>query len=150
LNTFDIDISSLEQMKKLSKIGLVRGDVREEWLLEQNFTNLHSVTQHSQNIERLLMGRVPVIVYEKQGLYYLCKKLNIDVSLFKPVYAINESKVFIVMSKKTSPEKVKIWKEAFLQLKTEGEIKRISLVWQAKLRKEFNIESKISQEILVF
>lgn len=150
LNTANIEVNNLAQLKQMSIIGLVRGDVREEWLLDQDFTNLHSVTQHSQNIQRLLMGRVPVIVYEKQGLHYLCKEMNIDISLFKSIYTIEESPVFIVMSKSSTVEQVKPWQEAFEQLREEGEIERIATLWQAKLAHEYAIESEISQEVLVF
>ncbi len=150
LKKSEISIDNLEQLKKLSEIGTVRGDVREEWLVNHKFTNLHSVTQHSQNIQRLLAGRIPAIVYEKQGLFYLCKEMNIDVAVFESVYTINESDVFITLSKKTSLDKVHLWQEAFEQLKKTGEIEKISLAWQAKLKKEFNITTEISQGVLVF
>lgn len=150
LESNDITINNLRDLENLYSIGIVRGDVREEWLQSQNFTNLHSVTQHNQNILRLLMGRVPVIVYEEQGLAYFSHEMGIDFTLFKPVYTLRQSAVYIVMSKATPTHIVKLWQDAFEQLTQSGEIKKISLAWQQKLKQEFNISSEISKGILFF
>lgn len=150
LTESNIVINSLDDLKALPVIGLVRGDVREEWLINQKFTNLHSVTHHQQNIQRLLMGRVSAIIYEQSGLAHLMKKMNEDEALIEPIFTINESPVYIAMSKKTPRATLKKWQDAFETLKHNGELLQISATWQTKLMNDFNIESKISDQLLTF
>ena len=77
-------------------------------------------------------------------------EMGIDFTLFKPVYTLRQSAVYIVMSKATPTHTVKLWQDAFEQLTQSGEIKKISLAWQQKLKQEFNISSEISKGILFF
>jgi len=150
LKTSTLTIDSLEQLQRLSVLGVVRGDVREEWLINHKFTNLHSVTNHKQNIFRAINNRIPAFVYEKQGLLHICKELNIDASLFKVVHTINTAAGYIVMSKDSSSDIFSKWQSAFNKLLANGEIVKISRYWQSKLRDEYMINSDISNGILIF
>ncbi len=145
-----ISITNDEQLRKINILGVVRGDVREEWLVNHKFTNLHSVTHHEQNVKRLLMGRVPAIVYENAGLIHLCKKLNVEPSLVEAIYTLKIAPVYIMMSAKTAPHIVEKWQTAFQQLLMNGEIEAISKTWQIKLKSDFNIESELANDILIF
>jgi len=150
LKASNLKIKELKQLKKLPMIGVVRGDVREEWLLTNDFTNLYSVTNHRQNVQRLLTGRVSTIVYEEQGLKYICQELGIDSTLFQSIYTINFSPVFIVISKGTHSTTFDAWQHAFNKLMSNGEIEKISLTWQHKLWNDFLIESELIEGILHF
>jgi ABC-type amino acid transport substrate-binding protein len=146
----NITIDSLQQLKSLSSIGVVRGDVREEWLVNENFKNLNSVTLHKQNIQMLELGRVDAIVYEKQGLLYQTNALGIAPEMFKSVFVLNQASVYLVMSKYSSPELVQQWQSAFTTIVQTGELNHISLRWQSILHSQFNIPSYIENNILVF
>ena len=150
LKESNIIINSLDDLKALPMIGLVRGDVREEWLINQKLTNLHSVTHHQQNIQRLLMGRVSAIVFEKPGLTQLFNEMGEDQSFIESVFTINETPVYIAMSKETPLATFTRWQNAFETLKNNGELLQISTTWQKKLMDDFNIESKISNQLLTF
>jgi len=150
LKTSNLKIENIKQLKNLPMIGVVRGDVREECLLNNDFTNLYSVTTHRQNVQRLLMGRVSTIIYEKQGLKYICQELGIDSTLFQSIYTINFSPVFIAVSKGTHSTTFDAWQKAFNKLMSNGEIEKISLNWQHKLWNDFLIESELVEGILHF
>jgi ABC-type amino acid transport substrate-binding protein len=150
LKTSALAIDNFEQLKRLSILGVVRGDVREEWLVNHKFTNLHSVTNHKQNILRVLKRRIPAFIYEEQGLLHMCKELNIDASLFKVIHTVNTAPVYIVMSKNSASDILALWERAFNKLLANGEILKISRYWQSKLQDEFMISSDISNNILVF
>lgn len=150
LSDSDIVINTLDDLRSLASIGVVRGDVREEWLINKDFKNLNSVTQHKQNIQMLHLGRVNAIVYEKQGLAYQVNLLGIELSHFKPVFTLNEAPVYIVMSINSSVVQVKKWQHAFDTITANGELQTIAENWQFTLRQEFNISSKIKNNILVF
>lgn len=146
----NIEIESLQDLKLLNSIGVVRGDVREEWLINKSFKNLNSVTQHKQNIQMLELGRVDAIVYEEQGLAYQANALGLKQEAFKSVFILNQSSVYIVMSKNSSSQLVDQWQSAFSQISDSGELFSIALRWQAILLNEFNINAKIVDDILVF
>jgi len=150
LKASTLAVENINQLQKLPVLGVVRGDVREEWLVNRQFTNLHSVTNHRQNVLRLLNSRIPAFVYEKQGLLHICKELNIDANLFKVIHTINIAPVYIVMSKGISPDILNLWQSTFNKLLTNGDIEEISRHWQSKLWNEFKITSDISNGILIF
>lgn len=145
-----IEISQLDDLRHLESIGVVRGDVREEWLVNAHFANLNSVTLHQQTIQMLALGRVDAIVYENQGLVYQAKLLGIDPLHFKSVYILNRAPVYIVMSKLSSPALIKQWQQAFETINCNGELLKISLHWQIILNDKFDIHSEVENNILVF
>lgn len=145
-----LTVNSIAELRLIPTLGVVRGDVREEWLVNQNFNNLNSVTQHTQNIEMLWLGRVDAIVYEKQGLIYQLNQLGLDSTQFKSVYTSMEASVYLVMSNKSSPHLIQIWQDGYQQLYDSGQLERISYLWQTKLLYEFNISSEIVDNTLVF
>ncbi|MCF2947388.1 transporter substrate-binding domain-containing protein [Paraglaciecola aquimarina] len=151
LNNSDLKINSLADLRELPSVGVVRGDIREEWLINRKFLNLYSVTEHAHNVKGLLKNRVPVILYEQQGLAYLCQSLGIDTNLFKSLYVINKSEVYIAMSKKnTSKKLLNKWRKAFIKIKSNGVVEGIAQKWQQKIYADLNINSEINDSILVF
>ena len=142
--------SSLKDLANISAIGVVRGDVREEWLVNRKFTNLYSVTHHEQNIQLLLKDRLPAIVYEQQGLTYLCEKLFIDCYQFKAIYKLHQSDVYLVMSKKTPQSTLLKWQQAYQKLLSSGEIATISQKWHHHLLNNLNIISQQDGDFLTF
>ncbi|MDP5030604.1 MAG: transporter substrate-binding domain-containing protein [Paraglaciecola sp.] len=145
-----MNIDTLDDLKVLANIGVVRGDVREEWLINRHFKNLNSVTLHKQNIQMLKLGRVNAIVYDEQGLRFHANTLGFRLGDFTPVYTVNMAPVYIVMSKYSNPTLVKNWQQAFKTISKNGELQNISEQWQTKLAQKYNMTSEIRNNILVF
>lgn len=142
----DLNITSIDDLKKLSSLGVVRGDVREEWLSNQGFANLRSITEHEQNIRLLMKGRVDAIAYEEQGLLFALNKTNFDREMFKSIYQLNESDVYISMSKNgTNEATVKRWQAAFNRIKTNGILENIAKKWQKRMKAEFAIDTQLKE-----
>ncbi len=116
----ELHASSLQDLANINAIGVVRGDVREEWLVNRKFTNLYSVTQHDQNVQLLLWGRLPAIVYEQQGLTYSCEQLLIDCGQFKAIYTLHQSNVYLVMSKKNTTSNL---------IKMAASLSKVIIIW---------------------
>ncbi|WDE04279.1 transporter substrate-binding domain-containing protein [Thalassomonas viridans] len=151
LKTRQLAIDSPGQLKTLPSIGVVRGDVREAWLIAQGFSNISSVASHEQNIRRLLTGRVTAILYELQGLRHLTASLRLEPDTFESVYIANQSDVYILMSKQgTSPTLLRRWQQAFSQLRHSGKLGQIARKWQARLLSKQNTPSEVVDNILVF
>ena len=145
-----IKINSIHDLRSLDSIGVVRGDVREEWLYEQGFTNLHSSDSHAQNLARLQSGRINVIAYEPQGIQYLLKETGLLSSDFKEIFHFHSSEVWLMMSRSTPASEVSRWQMAAEQLKLSGKSKAIAQSWQQRLLNTEQIQSSVQQDLLQF
>ncbi len=149
LSQSDIHPTSLNSLKALSGIGVVRGDVRQLWLKQKGFLNLQPVTSHEQNLKRLIAGRVPAIAYENSALIQISQNLNINAKSFKS-FPFYESVLYLIMSKPNTDTGILYrWKLAAEQLKASGQLEAISQKWKRFLEQEFSVSSKIEDDILV-
>lgn len=145
-----LKISNLDELRNLQSIGVVRGDVREEWLTAQGFTNLHSSASHAQNLARLRSGRLTAIAYEPQGMQYLLKETGQPLDEFKPVLHFHSSEVWLLMSHQTDSREVLRWQLAAEQLRLNGQQLALAQYWQQRLWQTEQIQSTIQQELLQF
>lgn len=141
---------SLAALRSLESIGVVRGDVREEWLKSQGFTNLQPSSSHAQNLARLYSGRLEAIVYEPQGMKYLIQETALPADAFRPVLQVQTSEVWLLMSGSTPAGEAALWQQAAEQLKQSGELEKISRHWQQQLRLRHGIDSELQQQLLLF
>ena len=68
-----IVINSLEDAKKVKRIGTLRDDTRERLLKSHGFTNLESVSDEQKNAKKLAAGRIDLWTYKKPGLKTVCE-----------------------------------------------------------------------------
>ncbi|MFN6972056.1 MAG: substrate-binding periplasmic protein [Rheinheimera sp.] len=145
-----LQVSNIDDLRNIESIGVVRGDVREEWLSAQGFTNLHSSASHAQNLARLRSGRLQAIAYEPQGMQYLLKETGYPVDEFRPLLHFHSSEVWLLMSRQTSAGEVQRWQQGAEQLKLSGKQQQIAQSWQQRLWKTERIISSVQQELLQF
>lgn len=151
LSSNPIQIENIEQLRKVKAIGVVRGDIREEWLTEQGFTNLHPSVNHKQNIHRLRSGRLDLIAYESQGIQHLLWEEGLEADDIKSVYQLKTSDVYLLMSKSgTDPELMQRWKSATEKFKRSGQQQFIAEKWQMVLKHYHNIQTKTVDGVLYF
>jgi polar amino acid transport system substrate-binding protein len=98
-----LQVNSLEDAKKVQAIGVMRDDIRANWLRQQGFTNLDDAAAHEQNIKKLIRGRIDLIFYSPQGAAHICRKLGIDFHELEPVLFPHASLSHIAMSKNGTP-----------------------------------------------
>ena len=151
LSSNPVQIESLEQLHKVQAIGVVRGDIREEWLLEQGFDNLHPSVNHQQNIHRLRSGRLDLIAYESQGIQHLLWEEGLETTDVKSVYKLKTSEVYLLMSKSgTDLKLMQSWKTAAEKLRRSGQQQFIAEKWQMILKHYHNINTGAVEGILYF
>lgn len=132
-----LSMNNLDQAKAMSGIGVVIGDVREQYLSDMAFTNLSRTMSHQQNLRMLLLDRVDLVFYEPLGMAYLCKQLDIPLSSIKPVFTPERSDVYLMMSKNnTSMKKVTQWREAAKAIKEDGTFLAIAQKWSGLIMQE--------------
>ncbi|MGL1932924.1 MAG: transporter substrate-binding domain-containing protein [Desulfotalea sp.] len=115
----NISISSLDDAKKVGKIGTYKDDATESFLKEQGFKNNVSVINDDKNIPKLMAGRIDLwIVGEIQGIYK-AKKQNMSGDLEK-VFDVKDTELYIAFSKDTADVDVEKWQTALDEMKADG------------------------------
>jgi len=128
-----IEINSLEDAKKVKRIGTLRDDTRELLLKSLGFSNLESVSDEQQNAKKLILGRIDLWAYKIPGLKTICDLSEVDYDELKEVYHLREIEVMIAFSKKTSDQIVQKWRDAFNEMLADKTILKIKKKWNAKL-----------------
>lgn len=125
----DIVINSLEDAKKVNRIGTYSSDIREQFLYSEGFENIASFRNVESNIHALLTGRTDLWITSNISFNSIAKKENINPNLFKEVYTIRTTGVYIVFSIDTSKVIIDRWNSAFNNMKKDGTLKKIQEKW---------------------
>jgi polar amino acid transport system substrate-binding protein len=126
-------INSLEDAKKVGRIGTLRDDTRELLLKSQGFTNLEPVSDEQLNAQKLALGRIDLWAYKKPGLRTVCDLAGVDHNELEEVYHLREVNISIAFSKQTADSIVEAWKSAFEAMLADGTIMQIRKKWNMKL-----------------
>ncbi|MGD2271775.1 MAG: ABC transporter substrate-binding protein [Desulfobacterales bacterium] len=127
-----IIINSLEDAKKVKRIGTLRDDTRERLLKRHGFTNLESVSDEQKNAKKLVLGRIDLWAYKKPGLKTVCELAGVDYNDVEEVYHLREINVSIAFSKRTSDSIVQKWRNAFNDMLADGTIMQIRNKWNVE------------------
>ena len=128
-----IKISSLEDAKKVVRIGTLRDDTRERLLKSHGFTNLEPVSDEQLNAKKLALGRIDLWTYKIPGLRTVCDLAGVDYADFEEVYHLREIDLMIAFSKRTPDSIVQKWRDAFNEMLADGTILQIRNKWNMKL-----------------
>ena len=128
-----IRINSLEDAKKVNRIGTVRDDTREQYLKGKGFTNLEPASDEQKNVKKLVLGRIDLWTYKKPGLRTVCELAGVDYNEVEEVYHLRTINIDIAFSKETSDSIVQKWRNAFNEMVADGTIMRIRKKWNMKL-----------------
>jgi polar amino acid transport system substrate-binding protein len=129
-----IKINSLEDAKKVKRIGTLREDTRGRLLKRLGFTNLEPVSDEQKNAKKLVLGRIDLWTYKKPGLRTVCELAGVDYDEIEEVYHLREIDLMIAFSKKTSDSIVQKWRNAFNKMLADGTIMQIRKKWNIKLQ----------------
>ena len=125
----NIKISSLDDAKKVMRIGTLRDDTREQLLKREGFENLESVSDEQRNAQKLAMGRIDLWAYKKPGYITVCRLAGVNPNDLQEVYHLRQIEVSIAFSKKTSDTIVARWNQTFQAMVADGTIKHIQDKW---------------------
>ena len=126
-------INSLEDAKKVNRIGTLRDDTRGRLLKRLGFTNLEPVSDEQKNAKKLVLGRIDLWTYKKPGLKTVCELAGVNYNEIEEVYHLRKIDLMIAFSKKTSDSIVQNWRNAFNEMLADGTIMQIRKKWNLKL-----------------
>lgn len=121
-----LPISDLESAKRFS-VGVMRDDVRHQYLKAKGFERLVISAQSVDNFRKLLSGQVDLVPLTTDDASSLCKETRFDCAGLERVMTLDEAStgLYMAYSRATSDEVVARTRSAFDKLKAEGHVKRI-------------------------
>lgn len=125
----DLKIKTLEDAKKVRRIGTLLDDTRGRLLERLGFTNLEPVTDEKLNAQKLAISRIDLWAYKIPGLRTVCDLAGVDYREFEEVYHLREIELMIAFSKKTPDSVVRKWNEAFNEMLSDGTVLQIRKKW---------------------
>jgi polar amino acid transport system substrate-binding protein len=125
-------ITSLEDAKKVRRIGVLRDDTKEEFLERHAFTNLEPVSDERKNAQKLVMGRIDLWVFKKPGLKTVCELAGVDYDAVEEVFHLRETNVDIAFSIMTPDAVVAQWRAAFSEMVADGTVAAIRRKWDVE------------------
>lgn len=140
---------TLEVLRGL-RVGAKIGDVREEFLRNNGFKHVESVTSHASNIRKLELGRIDALVYDSVGMAFDCKEMGVNCADFKDVYEIGYSDVYVIFSRSVDERVVARWRKAGESMVSDGTYEKIARKWAKLLSDQYGIPSTMENGLLIF
>ncbi len=129
-----IEIKSLDDAKKVWKIGVMKSDAREQLLRAKGFENLYLVSNHIQAVKMLMSERVNLFASADIEIPILARKAKISPSDLQAVWTLKEIQSYILISKQTPDTTFRVWQEAFEKIKKDGTFAKIGKKWSKILK----------------
>ncbi|MBU8849851.1 MAG: ABC transporter substrate-binding protein [Desulfobacterales bacterium] len=126
-----IDITTLEDAKKVDKIGLVQGYSVEKYLRQHGFTNIDTVSgSEKTNPLKLMNGRITLWATVDLVGIYNAKLQGIDPEDMEIVHVIiKDQHKYIAFSKQVPDEIVQKWQNVLDDIKQDGTYEKILGKW---------------------
>jgi polar amino acid transport system substrate-binding protein len=108
-------------------VGVMREDLRHQYLRKQGFTRLVLSSGGSENFSQLVNGQVDLIPLSEAGAANYCREFKVDCGTLEKQVALEEVNVglYLAYSKGTPPELVKRTAAAFEQLRANGTVRKL-------------------------
>jgi polar amino acid transport system substrate-binding protein len=121
-----ITLSSLEDAKKVAKIGVPKKFYAEDWLLKAGFTNLVSSDTPADMIEQFKKGEIQLFVSHNLAISNLLMDTKVPVQSVKPILAFMDVKQhWMAFNLKTPDDIIQKWQKALDDLKKDGSFQKI-------------------------
>lgn len=123
-------INTLEDARKVERIGTYRHDAREQFLQRHGFTNLESVNDQKTNLLKLALGRLDLVAGTNLGTLGIARQAEIDPSQFESVFTFKTMDLYLAFSKDVPDKEVALWNRAFESMHNDGAFREIYFRWQ--------------------
>ena len=126
LKSSPLEVKDLESAKAYS-IGVMRDDVRQQYLRSKGFERLVVSAQSLDNFQKLLRGQVDLVPLTTDDAASLCQQTGFDCAGLVRVLTLDEAStgLYMAYSLSTPAPVVQRTQEAFGQLKAEGQVQRL-------------------------
>ncbi|HEX3140495.1 MAG TPA: transporter substrate-binding domain-containing protein [Rhizobacter sp.] len=122
----DIVVRNLQEARAYT-VGVMRDDVRHEYLRSQGFNKLVVSAQNIDNFKKLINGQVQLVPMPERDAALLCEEAHVDCASLEKVYTLDalSSGIYMAYSKATPDDIVARTRAAFDRLKADGTVARL-------------------------
>lgn len=122
----DVVVRSLQDAKAYT-VGVMRDDVRHQYLQSRGFDKLVVSARNSDSVRMLLDGRVQLLPLPDTDMVRFSREANIDPAALEKVHTLGEltTGIYMAYSLGTPEQTVARTRQAFEQLKGEGFVDRM-------------------------
>jgi polar amino acid transport system substrate-binding protein len=124
-----VDIKTLEDAKKLKKIGVLKNYAITSTLKDKGFKNLVEFDTVNDVITKLMKGDVDLFPCSNLVLNSELKKLGIAMDEFRKALFITSELEYIAFSQSTSDELIQTWQNQLNDMKNDGTFDNIFTKW---------------------
>lgn len=120
-----LSITSLEEAKKLKRIGVYLNDVRDVLLTRAGFTNLDRTSNNIQNVKKVMAGRIEAYASAPGSIESEAQAAGYQASDLKELFTFMRVQLYIVLSRGTPEGVIKTWSDAFAGMQKDGSFARL-------------------------
>lgn len=121
----DIQVPDLDAAKAY-RIGVLRDDVRHQYLQANGFSKIVVTAHNSDNFRRLLNGQVDLVPMPERDMLSLCQEAGIDPASVEKVFTPDAAtRLYMAYSPKTDDDTVLRTQAAFEHLQAEGTVEKL-------------------------
>ncbi len=121
----DIRVPALEAAKAY-RIGVLRDDVRHQYLKAQGFQKIVVTAHNSDNFKRLLNGQVDLVPMPERDIVALCAASGVAPDTVERVFTPNTAtRLYMALSRQTDEQTSQRLRASFDQLRAEGVVARL-------------------------
>ncbi|BDU51608.1 substrate-binding periplasmic protein [Haliovirga abyssi] len=124
-----IIINSINDAKKLKRIGVFRDSFEEQLLKKRGFNNLDSAVNNILNTKKLMGGRYDVMIFTNTTIKSIVEKAGYSLNDVKKLYTFTTVSAYIAFSKDTPDETISSWQKTLDEMKKEGVLEKIEKKW---------------------
>ena len=122
----DVVVHNLQDAKAYA-VGVMRDDVRHQYLQSRGFDKLVVSARNNDSLRMLLDRKVHLLPLPDNDVIRFCKEANVDPNSLEKVLTLNEmtTGIYMAYSRSTPDETVARTRDAFDHLKAEGMVTKL-------------------------
>ncbi len=121
-----IKINSLEDAKRVARIGTYLKDAKEQYLQVKGFRNLVSANKNIGNIRHLMDNHIDLWVSSDFNMPFLARQAGIEPDRLELVFAFKKVQNYIAFSLQTNDRLVHRWQQTLDAIKHDGTYDRLT------------------------
>ncbi|NVK24703.1 MAG: transporter substrate-binding domain-containing protein [Gammaproteobacteria bacterium] len=147
----NFDNSSLDTLLDNLTVGVIRGDIREQWMKANYPGRSVGLLNYYNGVEMLLKGRIDLLFYESYGMFGTLEKLGYQRGEVKSQYVATSSDVYIVMSKFSGSDLMaKALKQELSVMQASVWYQKHTELWLNELNKSGSGDAWIYKKVLQY
>ncbi len=115
-----LNINSLEAAKKAGRIGVVKDDVRYQFLQENRFTTITTCGSDAGCLRDLMAGTTDLWLGSSMNAAEIARNTGIDRSAVRALYEVRTVPLYIAFSPDTPDTVITRWQDALDMMKRDG------------------------------